>query len=49
MSVRILRRLDDPSGTVVRAKQLMHGKTSPVFHGNQGVFEGLRGTTRRGG
>ena len=28
-------------GTVVRAKQLMHGKTSPVFHGNQGVFEGF--------
>ena len=28
-------------GAVVRAKQLMHGKTSPVFHGNQGVFEGL--------
>ena len=28
-------------GNVVRAKQLMHGKTSPVFHGNQGVFEGL--------
>ena len=28
-------------GTVVRAKQLMHGKTSHVFHGNQGVFEGL--------
>jgi para-aminobenzoate synthetase component 2 len=28
-------------GTVVRAKQLMHGKTSPVLHGNQGVFEGL--------
>ena len=28
-------------GTVVRAHQLMHGKTSPVFHGNQGVFEGL--------
>jgi para-aminobenzoate synthetase component 2 len=28
-------------GTVVRAKQLMHGKTSPVFHRNQGVFEGL--------
>ena len=28
-------------GTVVRAKQLMHGKTSPVFHSNQGVFEGL--------
>jgi para-aminobenzoate synthetase component 2 len=28
-------------GTVVRAKHLMHGKTSPVFHRNQGVFEGL--------
>ena len=28
-------------GTVVRANHLMHGKTSPVFHGNQGVFEGL--------
>ena len=28
-------------GKVVRAKELMHGKTSPVFHGNQGVFEGL--------
>jgi len=28
-------------GRVVRAKQLMHGKTSPVFHRNQGVFEGL--------
>ena len=28
-------------GTVVRAKHLMHGKTSQVFHGNQGVFEGL--------
>ena len=28
-------------GTVVRAKQLMHGKTSPVHHSGQGVFEGL--------
>ena len=28
-------------GKVVRAKELMHGKTSPVFRGNQGVFEGL--------
>jgi len=28
-------------GRVVRARQLMHGKTSPVFHRNQGVFEGL--------
>jgi para-aminobenzoate synthetase component 2 len=26
---------------VVRAKQLMHGKTSPVLHGGQGVFSGL--------
>jgi para-aminobenzoate synthetase component 2 len=28
-------------GKVVRAEQLMHGKTSPVLHGGQGVFEGL--------
>jgi len=28
-------------GKVVRAEQLMHGKTSPVLHGDQGVFEGL--------
>jgi para-aminobenzoate synthetase component II len=28
-------------GKVVRAKQLMHGKTSPVQHSGQGVFEGL--------
>ncbi|MGB7563946.1 MAG: aminodeoxychorismate/anthranilate synthase component II [Prochlorococcaceae cyanobacterium] len=28
-------------GQVVRAAQLMHGKTSPVRHGGQGVFEGL--------
>jgi para-aminobenzoate synthetase component 2 len=28
-------------GTVVRAKELMHGKTSPVHHSGQGVFEGL--------
>lgn len=28
-------------GTVVAAKQLMHGKTSPVIHTNQGVFAGL--------
>ena len=28
-------------GRVVRAKQLMHGKTSPVLHGGQGVFSGL--------
>lgn len=26
---------------VVRAKQVMHGKTSAVFHNNQGVFNGL--------
>jgi anthranilate synthase component II len=25
-------------GNVVRAAELMHGKTSPVFHTNQGVF-----------
>ncbi|MDF2181446.1 aminodeoxychorismate/anthranilate synthase component II [Neptuniibacter sp. CAU 1671] len=28
-------------GRIVRAKQVMHGKTSPVYHKNQGVFAGL--------
>ena len=28
-------------GEVVRARQVMHGKTSPVFHENTGVFAGL--------
>jgi para-aminobenzoate synthetase component 2 len=28
-------------GRVVRAKELMHGKTSPVLHGEAGVFAGL--------
>ncbi|WP_374441853.1 aminodeoxychorismate/anthranilate synthase component II [Pseudomonas panipatensis] len=28
-------------GEVVRARQVMHGKTSPVYHNNQGVFAGL--------
>jgi len=28
-------------GRVVRARELMHGKTSPVLHGGQGVFAGL--------
>ncbi|MCP9775384.1 aminodeoxychorismate/anthranilate synthase component II [Cyanobium sp. WAJ14-Wanaka] len=28
-------------GKVVRAKELMHGKTSPVHHRGQGVFAGL--------
>lgn len=28
-------------GHVVRAAELMHGKTSPVFHTGQGVFAGL--------
>ncbi len=26
---------------IVRANQLMHGKTSPVFHDGEGVFQGL--------
>ena len=26
---------------VIRASRIMHGKTSPVFHDNNGVFEGL--------
>ena len=28
-------------GDIVHAKQLMHGKTSPVHHNNVGVFAGL--------
>lgn len=28
-------------GEVVRARQAMHGKTSPVFHRGEGVFAGL--------
>lgn len=28
-------------GNVVRAKQIMHGKTSPIVHRQQGVFAGL--------
>ena len=28
-------------GDVIRAKQVMHGKTSPVYHKSQGVFAGL--------
>ena len=28
-------------GKVIRAPFVMHGKTSPVFHNNQGVFKGL--------
>jgi anthranilate synthase component II len=28
-------------GNVVRAAELMHGKTSPVFHTNTGVFAGI--------
>lgn len=29
-------------GSVVRARQVMHGKTSPIFHNGQGVFSELR-------
>ncbi|HSX70251.1 MAG TPA: gamma-glutamyl-gamma-aminobutyrate hydrolase family protein, partial [Pseudomonas sp.] len=28
-------------GDVVRARQVMHGKTSPVFHEDKGAFAGL--------
>jgi anthranilate synthase/aminodeoxychorismate synthase-like glutamine amidotransferase len=28
-------------GRIVRAARLMHGRTSPIHHGGQGVFEGL--------
>ncbi len=29
-------------GKIIRAGQVMHGKTSPVFHNNAGVFKGLK-------
>ena len=29
-------------GTVVKARKVMHGKTSPIHHEGQGVFSGLR-------
>ena len=28
-------------GKIVHAKQIMHGKTSPIYHHNMGVFHGL--------
>ena len=28
-------------GKIVHARELMHGKTSPIFHNNKGVFQGL--------
>jgi anthranilate synthase component 2 len=28
-------------GEIVHAKQMMHGKTSPIHHADQGVFHGL--------
>lgn len=28
-------------GNIVRAKKLMHGKSSPISHDNQGLFKGL--------
>ena len=28
-------------GNIVHAKQVMHGKTSPIFHNGSGVFAGL--------
>jgi anthranilate synthase component 2 len=28
-------------GSIVRARQLMHGKTSRVVHGGEGIFEGI--------
>src|SRR5699024_1014836 len=28
-------------GSVIRAAQVMHGKTSPIYHRGQGVFQGL--------
>ncbi len=28
-------------GRIVHAREIMHGKTSPIYHNNQGVFAGL--------
>lgn len=28
-------------GDIIRAKKVMHGKTSPIVHNNKGVFKGL--------
>jgi len=28
-------------GKIIRAKQVMHGKTSPIYHANDGVFRNL--------
>lgn len=28
-------------GKVIRASRIMHGKTSPIYHDNKGVFVGL--------
>ena len=28
-------------GTIVRARKVMHGKTSPIYHNGEGVFRGL--------
>ncbi|MDF1628940.1 MAG: aminodeoxychorismate/anthranilate synthase component II [Alcanivoracaceae bacterium] len=28
-------------GKVIRARQVMHGKTSPIYHNGEGVFHGL--------
>lgn len=28
-------------GKIIHAKQLMHGKTSPIYHDNAGLFKGL--------
>ncbi len=29
-------------GKIVRAKAVMHGKTSPIYHADKGVFQGLK-------
>ncbi len=29
-------------GKIVRARQVMHGKVSPIYHRNEGVFAGLK-------
>ncbi len=29
-------------GKIVHARQVMHGKTSPIYHGDRGIFTGLK-------
>ena len=34
-------------GHIIHAKHIMHGKTSPIYHHNHGVFKGLEQSVHR--